>query len=267
MHRVKRNRKNGSSKTGVKSPFIPRRFFHTITSVTIFLACILALGWAFRQNPVQRIQWHGTRFLDVNTVESRLAPFFQPNTPLWDIPVRPILNELTRYPVVENVAVRKRWPATIDIYVQERIPYLIIRDPEGFKIVDKKGVYFGRAQGHIRHHQLRPIVRLHTPLPDRWAAIWKIRPIIERLRVHDTWLLERMMWLHLQGDYVIFELDDPPVQIILADHNDFVNPKSWPRVVETRLGFLTQHWNSIVEKLDKSRKEIDLRFRNQIIIR
>lgn len=263
-HRQKHNK--ASSSQNHTSRFFSNRLFQIGFSLVILVGIVIFLVFGHIRTRVRNVNWYGYHYLNIQLVETHLRPYFQNQTSLWRLPIRPIIQELLRYPVVEKVAVRKRLPDALDIYISERIPFAIIRDPEGFKIIDIQGVYFGRVQGQF-DTTLQPIIRLDTPLPARWHDVWKVRPIIERLRNQDTWLLSKVIWLHLRGDFIYLILDQPNIAIIMADKNDLLNPTDWNRKVHQRLGFLSRHWDNILQKITTETREIDLRFRNQIIIR
>lgn len=216
---------------------------------------------------VKRWVWHGTQLFQPTSVEDRLQTFLQNTPTLWHLSLEPLVHALAKYPVIEHVAIRKRWPDTLDIYIRERRPYLVVHDGQGLKILDRHGVFFSYLQGFIQKPELQPLVKVDSTIMESWSDIWKIQPVIDALREeHDPWL-EAIPWIEVTQDLIIIRMEEPYLRILLADHNDYTPSGEWPEKARKRLNFLQMRWETILDKLGNRYNELDLRFKDQIILR
>jgi len=121
-----------------------RRTRLTVTLSVIALLGLLGLaGWLLLGTGVpgvREVRVAGTLRLDPAEVRSLAA--IEPSTPLARLDTGAVADRLRRLPAVLGVEVDRRWPRTVAILVQERVPAAVQARGPAYVLIDRHGVAF-----------------------------------------------------------------------------------------------------------------------------
>ncbi|MBI3608683.1 MAG: FtsQ-type POTRA domain-containing protein [Nitrospirae bacterium] len=92
------------------------------------------LGW----DVVDRIEVRGVGRL--SEADVRAWAGVPDGVRLWEVEAGPIVARLERHPWIKSAAVHKRFPGTIGIDIEERIPAALARMGRGYVLIDPDGV-------------------------------------------------------------------------------------------------------------------------------
>jgi cell division protein FtsQ len=139
---------SGGRSSGGRAP-MPRGPHARVFPGMVLLALLLVLGvlagagWLVGFSPVlavDRVEVRGAHRLAASSV--RQAAAVPLGVPLARQDLAAIAGRVGSLPQVESAEVSRRWPNTIRVAVVERRPVLGVRQPEGFVLVDTRGVAF-----------------------------------------------------------------------------------------------------------------------------
>lgn len=130
----------GSS--ALSPPPVRRRWVRVLVGLLV-LALLTALGWLIGFSSVlaaRQVAVTGVKTLTPDQV--RAAARVPLGAPLARQDVGAIASRVETLRLVKSVRVRRTWPRTISIAVQERTPVLAVRQASGFLIIDASGTWF-----------------------------------------------------------------------------------------------------------------------------
>ncbi len=82
------------------------------------------------------------RLSEAQVRDAAAVPF---GVPLARLDLDAVARRTTTLPQVASATVERGWPHTVRIVVVEREPLLAVREPDGFALVDRRGVVFDKA--------------------------------------------------------------------------------------------------------------------------
>jgi cell division protein FtsQ len=107
------------------------------------LAVFAGAGWLVGFSPVlavERVDVMGTHRIAASSI--RKAAAVPLGLPLPRQELAAIAGRVSSLSQIESVEVSRRWPDTVRVSVVERRPVLGVRQPEGFVLIDTRGVAF-----------------------------------------------------------------------------------------------------------------------------
>ena len=111
--------------------------------VGLVAALTLALGWLVTASPVlaaREVTVTGQRELTADRVrEAAAVPL---GVPLARQDLDAIARRAAGLPQVATASVERRWPRTVAVSIVEREPVLAVRQPDGFLLIDGRGVAY-----------------------------------------------------------------------------------------------------------------------------
>ena len=159
-----------------------------VLALVLVLAVLAGAGWLVGFSPVlavERVEVRGAHRLAASSVRQAAAVPLGVPLPRQDLTA--IAGRVTSLPQIESAEVSRRWPNTIRVAVVERHPVLGVPQPEGFVLIDTRGVAFesqpslpsGVLEADVDPSDvavLREVGAIHAAMP---AAL---RGRVERLR-------------------------------------------------------------------------------------
>jgi cell division protein FtsQ len=112
-------------------------------ALLLVLAVLAGAGWLVGFSPilaVDRVEVRGAHRLTASSV--RQAAAVPLGVPLARQDLAAIAGRVGSLPQIESAQVSRKWPNTIRVVVVERQPVLAVRQPEGFVLIDIRGVAF-----------------------------------------------------------------------------------------------------------------------------
>jgi len=112
-------------------------------ALLLVLAVLAGAGWLVGFSPilaVDRVEVRGAHRLTASSL--RQAAAVPLGVPLARQDLAAIAGRVGSLPQIESAQVSRKWPNTIRIVVVERQPVLAVRQPEGFVLIDTRGVAF-----------------------------------------------------------------------------------------------------------------------------
>jgi cell division protein FtsQ len=112
-------------------------------ALVLVLAVLAGAGWLVGFSPVlavERVEVRGAHRLAASSVRQVAAVPLGVPLPRQDLTA--IAGRVTSLPQIESAEVSRRWPNTIRVAVVERQPVLGVPQPEGFVLIDTRGVAF-----------------------------------------------------------------------------------------------------------------------------
>jgi cell division protein FtsQ len=114
-----------------------------VLALVLVLAVLAGAGWLVGFSPVlavERVEVRGAHRLAASSVRQVAAVPLGVPLPRQDLTA--IAGRVTSLPQIESAEVSRRWPNTIRVAVVERQPVLGVPQPEGFVLIDTRGVAF-----------------------------------------------------------------------------------------------------------------------------
>jgi cell division protein FtsQ len=114
-----------------------------VLALVLVLAVLAGAGWLVGFSPVlaaERVEVRGAHRLAASSVRQAAAVPLGVPLPRQDLAA--IAGRVTSLPQIESAEVSRRWPNTIRVDVVERRPMLGVPQPEGFVLIDTRGVAF-----------------------------------------------------------------------------------------------------------------------------
>jgi cell division protein FtsQ len=111
--------------------------------LVLVLAAMAGAGWLVGFSPVlavERVEIRGAHSLAASALRQTAAVPLGVPLPRQDLAA--IAGRVSALPQIESAKVSRRWPHTIRVAVVERRPMLGVRQPEGFILIDTRGVAF-----------------------------------------------------------------------------------------------------------------------------
>lgn len=118
-----------------------------LLALVLVLAAIAGGGWLVGFSPVlavERVEIRGAHRLAASALRQTAAVPLGVPLPRQDLAA--IAGRVGSLPQVESAEVSRRWPNTVRVVIVERHPVLGVRQPEGFVLVDPRGVAFESRQ-------------------------------------------------------------------------------------------------------------------------
>ena len=112
-------------------------------ALLLVLAVLAGVGWLVGFSPilaVDRVEVRGAHRLTASSL--RQAAAVPLGVPLARQDLAAIAGRVGSLPQIESAQVSRKWPNTIRVVVVERQPVLAVRQPEGFVLIDTRGVAF-----------------------------------------------------------------------------------------------------------------------------
>ena len=112
-------------------------------ALVLVLAVLAGAGWLVGFSPVlavERVEVRGTHRIAASSLRKAAAVPLGLPLPRQDLAA--IAGRVSSLPQIESVEVSRRWPNTVRVTVVERRPVLGVRQPEGFVLIDTRGVAF-----------------------------------------------------------------------------------------------------------------------------
>lgn len=110
-------------------------------------ACVLAIH-LFVQSPffiVKSVSVRGLQQLDESSIIAHSG--IRSGVNIFDVDVAQARQRLLKEPRLDTVRILRRWPARIEIIVQERVPVAMLAAADTLWLVDDKGVVLGNSTG------------------------------------------------------------------------------------------------------------------------
>lgn len=157
----------------------------------VYLAYPLVQGAAYFQ--VKNLQMSGLKTLSEEQVRYLLA--IPQEMTLWQLDLARMGARLERYPYIKSVVLRRDFPDTLLLTVQEREPRLAIHTPQHNVVIDNDGVVIRVAQPEqdatllqlnlTQARAMEPGMRLHYPEIQRALELldsYQASPLAETMR-------------------------------------------------------------------------------------
>jgi cell division protein FtsQ len=112
-------------------------------ALVLVLAVLAGAGWLVGFSPVlavERVEVRGTHRIAASSIRKAAAVPLGLPLPRQDLAA--IAGRVSSLSQIESVEVSRRWPDTVRVTVVERRPVLGVRQPEGFVLIDTRGVAF-----------------------------------------------------------------------------------------------------------------------------
>lgn len=156
-----------------------------------YLAYPLVLGAAYFQ--VQHMPMSGLQALTEEQVQYLLA--IPPDMTLWHLDLARMGARLERHPYIKSVVLRRDFPDTLRVTIEERLPHLAIHTAQQEVVIDKEAVVIRVLQPeedsklvqlHLAQTRLlEPGMRLHYPEIQRALELldlYQASPLAETMR-------------------------------------------------------------------------------------
>ncbi len=112
-------------------------------ALVLVLAVLAGAGWLVGFSPVlavERVEVRGAHRLAASSLLKAAAVPLGLPLPRQDLAA--IAGRVSSLSQIESAEVSRRWPNTVRVTVVERRPVLGVRQPEGFVLIDTRGVAF-----------------------------------------------------------------------------------------------------------------------------
>jgi cell division septal protein FtsQ len=223
-----------------------RRVLRTITRITILLAIVSSPFWGravlrsmdfFR---VRRVELQGVRYATPDEIVSRLG--VDTLASVWD-DVSPLEARVAEHPQVRSVRIRRKLPGTLVVVVTENPPVALVATPRGLVVTDADG-------------DSLPVdpTTMDVDLPVLAQKDLVLLRLLAETQVEEPALFARVSEAgRTERGEVLLRL---PEFRILADST--VHAARLAEVLPVELDAARRNWRP---------RELDLRFRDQVIVR
>ena len=123
-----------------------------VITLLALLVLLVVAGWVVAFSSVfavRQVEVAGVRTLNSNEVQA--AARIPLGTPLARQDLDAIADRIATLPPVRSVQVRRSWPRTVTVQVEERTAVLAVREPNGFTLVDDQGAAYLQVAEVPRH--------------------------------------------------------------------------------------------------------------------
>ncbi len=208
---------------------------------------------------LQKIDIHGTRILRAEDIRNELR--IGQRVRLTDVELGQIEARLRRNPFIRSVLVSRKFPSTLDVEIEERVPVAYISGREKMWMVDEEGVVLPPLTGS-RALNLPVIVGMRN-FPEKPAAVVQNQQILQAVwllattRALDKNLFYRMDNVsYSRNRGLVIYLTRPALPLYFGKNPDV-------RQIE--------YVRAILQKLKRehrlaSARYIDLRFEKQVVV-
>lgn len=189
---------------------------------------------------VRRLEIVGTRYIPASDIIARAR--VDTMRSVWD-PMGPIGDRVKTHPGIQHVDISRKLPGTIVITVTEYQPIALVSGPQGFRVFDERGVAL-------------PIdpSRVDVDAPVLTSPDTALLRLLAGMRRSIAPLYGRVSEVRRTGaNDLTFQLDDEPVRTTSTVSLDDLNQIA---AVEADL-----------KKRGRRASELDLRYKDQIIVR
>lgn len=184
------------------------------------------------------------------------------STNLFSLDLAKIRKKLEQVPEIESVKVRRILPNTLSISITERTPVAVLGKRNSFLLVDQEGVVIRRSRSLKITGMIPVIYGYKGPAPAPGAVFEELKPSLEFIRLSRTSYGElKIVLINCAArDYLVMRLYFKERQ---EDYYDIWVPIRNPEYGMDRI--LTSIYD--IKKLGVNRKNIDLRYDKQTILR
>ena len=184
------------------------------------------------------------------------------STNLFSLDLEKIRLKLERVPEVESVKVRRILPNTLSVNITERTPAAVLGKRGAFLLVDQEGIVIRRSRCLKITGMLPVIYGYRSAIPAPGAVFEELKPALEFVRLSRTSYGElKIVQINVAArDFLVMRLyyrEDP------GDYYDTWVPLENPELGMDRIVTSIHE----IKKLGVNRKNIDLRFEKQTILR
>ncbi len=237
-----------------------------VGKTVLFLGTLIFLVWAIHNWMLnsnafllQKIDVHGNRILKAEEIKSQLK--IGKNVRLTDVELGKIEARLRKNPFVRSVLVSRRFPSTLDIEIEERIPVAYISGRNKMWMVDEEGVLLPPLKGS-RALDLPVIVGMKN-FREKPAVQVQNEKILQAV-----WLLTTARTLDKNLYYQIDNVSYSRARGLVAYLTKPSLPLYFGRELDVRQ---IEYVRAILKKLRRERRlastrYIDLRFEKQVVV-
>lgn len=149
------------------SPRVYRRRRQRLRRALFFFLLVTALFYFIHSGffSLENIIFTGNEHIKASDLEALMG--VTRGTNLWQLDTGALARRLATNPLVAAASVYRRWPHTLVVRVQERVPVAFLVDQGGFLLIDATGVVMERVQ---------QIGSLNLPLISGIGSLEKVGP-------------------------------------------------------------------------------------------
>ncbi|CAN5284799.1 hypothetical protein BH23GEM2_BH23GEM2_03000 [soil metagenome] len=189
---------------------------------------------------VRHVEVRGTRYLPPQDVAARLR--VDTLLSVWN-ELGPLRSRVMGHPQIADARIGRRLPGTIVVTIQENLPIALVATPRGMQPFDSAG----------RALPIDP-ARIALDLPVLYAADRELLGSLARIAIEQPALYQRINAITRDGpDAMTLELDS-------------IRVRASPGVSGTRLADIFPVESDLARR-GASAAELDLRYRDQVIVR
>ena len=255
--RLGRKNKNNPSEKNIVSANVMRVavIIFSIFLITVFLkqyaVDLASLGkpsiFLVGNNVVER-----EKILKTTGIEDASFLFLSPSK---------VVSELERIPWVKSVSVRKKFPNSIFISIEERKPFAWL-DNNGLKLIDDNGVILNPKEemDSLDMDIIKGFSAGHNYIAGekvREESLYEAISLLKDIRNFAPWFNERISSMDMsQDDNIVFEMNSYPCRIYLGKDN-----------VHEKMENLKKVFSTIDDSEFINISLFDLRFKDRVVVK
>jgi cell division protein FtsQ len=141
----KNKRKKSAYRRGEKLVIFFRRGTLVLVVIALFSAAVLGVKWLSRKFYVSEVVVSGNYYLDEEDIVTDLK--LRTGEPLLTLDLETMNEKLTQNAWIKNVSLRKQFPRTLMIAIEESVPKALLSMKKRFYLLDSDGEILERLEG------------------------------------------------------------------------------------------------------------------------
>lgn len=252
-----RNRRNDTSEKSIVSANIMRVavIVFSIFLITVFLKQY-AIDLASLGKPSIFLEGNSVvereKILKTTGIEDSSFLFLSPSK---------VVSELGRIPWIKSVSVRKKFPSSIFISIEERKPFAWLEN-NGLKLIDENGVILNLKEQIVLQEieVIQGFTANHNYIAGekvREESLYDAISLLKDIKNNAPWFHERISSMNMsEADNIVFDMKSYPCSIYLGKGN-----------VHEKMENLKKVFSSIDDSEFVNISLFDLRFKDRVVVK